>query len=103
MFKDDVSEINSSWCNVLTSSDTLVSYNNNRRIDYALNGGRWVKWRSQTSAYGSYDISSYTCIDISSLNSAAYFEPFYYLTAFFVFVFSILLFKWSLGGILGRY
>lgn len=102
MFNDDVSEIDSSWCNVLTSSDTLVSYNGNRRIDYALNGGRWVKWRSQTS-YNSYDISSYTCIDISTLRSNAQFEPIFYAIAFMLFITVVLLFKWSVRGILGRY
>lgn len=102
MFNDDVSEVNASWCNVLTSSDTLVSYSGNRRSDYALSGGRWIKWRTQTSAYN-YDISNYTCIDISKLNSAAALDPFFYLVAFVLFVSTILLFRWSVRGIIGRF
>lgn len=102
MFNDDVTEINPTWCNVLTSSDTLISYNNNNRVDYSLNGGRWVKWRSQTSSY-SYDISNYTCLDISTLRSNAQFEPFFYLVAFLLFVSTIILFRWSVRGIIGRY
>ena len=97
---DDVSEINPEYCNVLTSSDTLVSYSGNRRIDYANNGGRWVKWRSQISNYGNYDISGFTCIDISSLKSNAVFEPIYYMCAFGLFVFLIVLCKYVLGGLI---
>lgn len=102
--KDDVSEIDSSWCNVLTSSDTLVSYSPNRRTRryYAFNGGRWIKYRTSTSTSG-YDISDYTCTSPSDLNSYAVFEPFIYLVAFFLFIVSILFFKWSLRGILGRF
>lgn len=96
---DDVSEIDSSWCNVLTSSDTLVSYSGNRRIDYAFNGGRWFKWRSQT-AYNNYDISGYTCIDISSLKSNAQFEPLYLMCGFGLLVFLIILCKYVLGGMI---
>lgn len=102
MFNDDVSEIDSSWCNVLTSSDTLVSYNGNRRIDYSLNGGRWVKWRDQT-AYNSYDIDNYLCMDVSTLKSNAQFEPIFYMIAFLLFIVTILLFRWSVRGILGRF
>lgn len=102
MFNDDVSQINPSWCNVLTSSDTLVSYSGNHRIDYVLNGGRWIKWRDQTS-YSIYDISNYTCVDISTLRSNAEFEPIFYAIAFMLFITVVLLFRWSVRGILGRY
>lgn len=102
MFNDDVSSINPTWCNVLTSSDTLVSYRNNRRIDYALNGGRWIKWRDQTSTYN-YDTSNYECLDITTLKSNAQFEPIFYAIAFMLFLTVVLLFRWSVRGILGRY
>lgn len=102
MFNDDVSEINPNWCNVLTSSDTLISYSGNRRVDYARNSNRWIKWRSQTSSYN-YDISGYTCTDISKLRSNAEFEPIFYAIAFCLFVVTILFFRWSVRGILGRY
>lgn len=102
--KDDVSEIDSSWCSVLTSSDTLVSYSPDRRTrsDYAFNGGRWFKYRTSTSSYG-YDISGYTCITPSDLNSYAVYEPFIYLVAFLLFIVAILFFKWSVRGVLGRF
>lgn len=102
MFNDDVSEINPNWCNVLTSSDTLVSYSGNRRVDYARNSNRWIKWRSQTSSYN-YDLSGYTCTDITKLNSNAEFVPIFYAVAFGLFIITILFFKWSVRGILGRY
>lgn len=102
--KDDVSEIDSSWCNVLTSSDTLVSYSPDRRTrrDYSFSGGRWIKYRTSSSTYG-YDISGYNCSSIDDLNSYAVFEPFIYLVAFVLFVATVLLFRWSVRGIIGRY
>lgn len=102
MFNDDVSEINPNWCNVLTASDTLSSYSGNTRIDYARNSGRWIKWRTQTS-FSNYDISNYTCVDISTLKSNAEFEPIFYAIAFMLFVAAVLLFRWSVRGIIGRY
>lgn len=102
--KDDVSEIDSSWCNVLTSSDTLSSYSPDRhsRSDFSFNGGRWIKFRTSSSTYG-YDISGYNCTSLDDLNSFAIYEPFIYLVAFFLFIVSILFFRWSVRGILGRF
>lgn len=102
--KDDVSEINSSWCNVLTSSDTLVSYSPDRRSrsDYSFSGGRWIKYRTSTSTYG-YDFTGYNCISLDDLNSYAVYEPFIYLVAFLLFIVSILFFRWSVRGIIGRF
>lgn len=103
MIRDDVSDISASACNVLSSPTAIVSYPDSRtRIDYTFVGGKWLRYRTQTSNYG-YDISSYNCIDITELNSYAWIEPIYYMIAFFLFVASVLLFRWSVRGILGRY
>lgn len=81
--RDDVSAIDSTWCNVLTSSDTLVSYSPDRhsRSDYSFSGGRWIKYRTSTSTYG-YDISGYNCITLSDLNSFAIYEPVLHFISF---------------------
>lgn len=103
MIRDDVSAVSASACNVLTTSDTLASYiDRNTRIDYTFSGGKWLKYRTQTSTYG-YDTTPYNCIDITELNSYAWIEPIYYMIAFFLFVASVLLFRWSVRGISGRY
>lgn len=73
--KDDVSDIPANGCVVLTGDRSLSYYNGNTRIDYIFNGGKWYLYRTQTSNYGNYDISSYTCVDRAVLNTNAVYEP----------------------------
>lgn len=103
MIHDDVSAVSASACNVLSSPTSLSSYiDSHTRFDYVFIGGKWLKYRTQTSTYG-YDISGYNCVDVSTFNSYAWIEPIYYMIAFFLFLASVLLFRWSVRGILGRY
>ena len=82
---DDTSQIGSSGCSVLTSSDTISNYNGNTRKDVSYNGGKWYLYRTQYSNYGNYDISNYNCINVESLNTNAVFEPIFYGLAFLLF------------------
>ena len=84
---DDVSSIPTSGCSVLSSTDTISNYNGNTRKDYVQNGGKWYLYRTQTSNYGDYDTSSYSCINVGDVNSYAVYEPFIYGLAFVLFVF----------------
>lgn len=102
MFKDDVTAIPSTGCNVLTGNNSITNYTGNTRKDFVQNGGKWILYRTQ-STINQYDTSSYNCIDLSILHSNAAFEPFFYLVAFSLFVAVVLLFRWSVRGILGRY
>ena len=102
MFKDDISAIPSTGCSVLTGNSTISNYTNNTRKDFIQNGGKWYLYRTQTSI-NNYDVSSYNCLDLSNLHSNAVFEPLFYLVAFGLFIAAILLFRWSVRGIIGRY
>lgn len=103
MFNDDVSAINSNWCNVISGEHSISSYSGNTRKDYVFNGGKWYLYRTQYSNYGNYDISMYECSNLSDLNSNAQYVPFFYGMAFCLFVFVVLMVKWSIGGILGHF
>lgn len=100
---DDTSNIVSGGCNVLTASGSLSNYNGRYKRDYTFNGGRWILYRTQTSSYNDYDISSYNCISLDDLRTNSIYEPFLMAVAFGLVVVTILLFKWSVRGILGRY
>lgn len=97
---DDVSAIPNTGCNVLTSSTTLSNYNGRTKLDYIANGGKWYKYRTQTSTYNDYDISSYTCIDVSKLNSYAYMTSIYYSIGFLLFIVTISMFFKTIKGVL---
>lgn len=97
---DDVSTIPSSGCSVLTSSDTISNYNGNIRKDFVQNGGKWYLYRTQIANYGNYDISSYTCIDVGTLNSYAVYQPFIYGLAFALFVFVLVFVIKTIKGFL---
>lgn len=83
---DDVSSIPSDGCTVLTGTSSISNYNGRIRKDYVENGGKWYHYRTQTSTYNDYDISSYTCIDVQQLNSYAVYQPFLYAVAFGLFL-----------------
>ena len=89
--RDDVSAIPSSGCAVLTGSNSISFYpSTTQRIDFIFNGNKWYKYRTQNSNYG-YDLCSYNCIDVSTLNSNAVFEPFIYGFGFVLFLVSLAL------------
>lgn len=100
MFRDDVSDIPTTGCNVLNNQSVIYNYYNGVRSSYVQVGGKWLKNGETTY---SYNPGSLVCIDVRTLNSNAAFEPFFYLTAFILFVATILLFRWSVRGIIGRY
>lgn len=97
--KDDVSAIPTNGCSVLTGEKSLSNYIGNTRRDYIFNGGRWYAFRTQNSIQN-YDVSAYNCVDIYSLSTNAIYEPFLYLTAFIVFIFSIYMFFKTIKGFL---
>lgn len=100
MFNDDVSAIDNTYCNVLSSPNSISSYHNNIRKDFVFVGGTWYLYRTQTASYGNYDTSNYNCIDISTLNSYAVYQPIIYAIAFMLFVFFIVLFYKVIKGVL---
>lgn len=102
MFGDDVSAIPTTGCSVITGNAALTNYTGNTRKDFIQNGGKWYLYRTQTSI-NNYDVSSYNCINVSDLHSNAVFEPLLYLVAFVLFISVVLLFRWSVRGIIGRY
>ena len=83
---DDVSAIPSSGCSVMSSSDYISNYNGNVKKDFVFNGGKWYLYRTQTASYGSYDISSFNCINVSDLNSNAVYLPILHFISFFMVV-----------------
>lgn len=95
---DDVSAIPSDGCSVLTSDTSLSNYNGRIRKDFVFNGGKWYLYRTQTSTYNDYDISSYNCIDVSSLYSYQIFTPFVYGVAFLLFAVVVVLFFKTIKG-----
>lgn len=97
---DDVSAIPTTGCSVLSSSDTISNYNGNTRKDYVQVGGVWHLYRTQTTNYGSYDISSYSCINLDTINSYAIFQPFLYGLAFVLFLVVVVAFWKIIRGIL---
>lgn len=100
MFKDDVSDIPTTGCNVLNSQSSLYNYNNGVRQTFVQVGGKWIKTGENTY---SYTPSGINCIDVSTLNSNAAFEPIFYAIAFMLFITVIIIFRWSVRGIIGRY
>lgn len=100
MYSDDVTQINtgSGWCNVLTSPDTIIGYNGRNRRQYVFNGGKWYLWSSNT-ATNNYDISNYTCIDVSQLNSYALYEPFMMAIPAVMVLVSLMLVFWAIKGV----
>lgn len=97
---DDVSQIPTTGCSVLSSSDTLTNYTGNVRKDFTFSGGKWILYRTQTNNYSNYDVSGYNCIVIGDLKTYAIYEPFIYICAFGLFVFVIALFFKSVKGFL---
>ena len=97
---DDVSAIPSSGCNVLSDSDYISNYNGNIRKDFVQVGGVWYLYRTQTTNYGSYDISNYNCINITDLNSYAIYTPFIYGLAFLLFLVVVFVFFKTIKGFL---
>lgn len=102
MFGDDVSSIPNTGCSVITGNNSITNYTGNTRKDFVQNGGKWYLYRTQTTI-NSYDVSSYNCITVSDLHTNAVYEPFFYLVAFALFITVVLLFRWSVRGIIGRY
>lgn len=100
MFKDDVSAIPTTGCNVLNSQSIIYNYYNGVRQTFVQVGGKWIK-NSETTY--TYNPGGLVCIDISTLNSNAAFEPIFYAIAFMLFITVIVIFRWSIRGILGRY
>lgn len=100
VFSDDTSAIPSGGCTVITSSNSLSWYNGNIKKDFYSIGGKWYQYRTQTTSYGNYDISSYTCTDITGLNSNAQYVPIYGIIAFFLFICSVILFVKSTRGLI---
>lgn len=100
MFRDDVSDIPTTGCNVLNSQSSIYNYYNGIRQTFVQVGGKWIK--SSESGY-SYTPSGLICIDVNQLNSNAQFEPIFYAIAFMLFITVIVIFRWSIRGILGRY
>ena len=98
--RDDVSDIPANGCVVLTSERSISHYNGNTRKDYIFNGGKWYLYRTQTTSYGNYDISSYNCIDRSVLNTNAVYEPFIQFTSFILVAIVIFLFFKLIRGFL---
>ena len=83
MVYDDVSDIPTQGCNVLTSENTLLHYSNNIRTTFVQVGGRWIKTR--TDSYASMP-SGYACIDVSVLSSNAHIVPLLYMCSFGLFL-----------------
>lgn len=97
---DDVGQIPTTGCNVLTGSSYISNYNSNTKKDFVFNGSKWYLYRTQTSNYGNYDISSYNCIDVTKLNSNSVFEPFIYGIGFLLFLVAVILFYKTIKGFL---
>lgn len=97
---DDISSIPSTGCSVLTGEHSLSNYTGNTRKDFVFNGGKWYLYRTQQANYGDYDVSSYNCITISSLNSYAIYEPFVYSIAVVLFFATVILFYKTIKGFL---
>ena len=100
MFKDDVSDIPTTGCNVLNSQNIIYNYYNGVRSSFVQIGGKWIKNGETTY---SYNPGGLVCIDVSELKSNAAFEPIFYSIAFMLFITVIIIFRWSIRGILGRY
>lgn len=100
MFKDDVSDIPTTGCNVLNSQSVIYNYYNGVRSSFVQIGGKWIKNGETTY---SYYPSGLVCINVNQLNSNAQFEPIFYSIAFMLFITVIVIFRWSIRGILGRY
>lgn len=100
VFSDDISSIPTGGCSVITSNSTISWYSGNTRKDFVVIGGKWYQYRTQIANYGNYDISSYSCTDITNLNSNAEFVPIYGIVAFFLFICSVILFVKSTRGII---
>lgn len=95
--KDDTSNIVTSGCSVLSSNDIIDNYTNNIHRKYVFNGGKWFLSQTTSRTYD-YDVSSYNCIDVTTLNSNAIFEPFIYGLGFALFVVSVVLVFKSIKG-----
>lgn len=89
---DDVSDIPSTGCNVISNSSTIYNYTSNTRKTFIQIGGKW--FYTQSSTYTSIP-TGYQCVDISSLNSKAEFYPIYILIALVLAVF-VWWFVWRL-------
>ena len=91
--KDDVSEVPLTGCTVITGSSSLTNYSNNIRKDYIFNGGKWYLYRTQTN-YNNYDVSSYNCINPTSLESYNIYKPLLFGVALLLFIcFFVLIYK----------
>ena len=96
---DDVSDIPLTGCSVITGNNTLSNYNSNVRKDFIFNGGKWYLYRTQTN-YNNYDISSYNCINPTTISSYAIYKPLFYGVAFILFCVAVFCFFKIIGGLL---
>lgn len=99
--KDDVSQVASGGCNVLGTSDTLYNYNGSRRFTYHFNGGKWYLYRTEYNYNNQpYDISSYSCINLDSLNTYSIYEPILHFISFCLVVLVVYIFFKLIRGFL---
>lgn len=104
MFNDDVSEIiSNASCYVINNQNSIYAYRNNTRSNYTQIGGKWFKTSEQTYTSIPTNTVCYSYSDLKELKTNAAFEPIFYMIAFSLFLVTVLLFRWSVRGILGRY
>lgn len=87
---DDFSAVPSGGCNSFNSATSMYHYANNIRQTYTNFGGKWVK-TAENSYYSIPD--NVVCVDVSSIDSNATFEPVYMFFAY-VLVFSVIGLFW---------
>lgn len=97
--KDDTSAIPRTGCNVLSSNNVVTNYTSNTRRQYTFNGGKWILYQTTTTT-GGYSTAGLNCIDVSTLNTNAQFEPLFLMCALGLLVFLIALCKYVLGGMI---
>lgn len=87
--KDDISEIPTSGCNVLSNSQTLYNYHSGVRRTFRQVGGKWIQ-----TEHSNYQTLSpqYDCIDITKLSSNAVYEPILYFISLALFLIAVYLF-----------
>lgn len=96
---DDTSAIPRTGCNVLSSSNVVTNYTGNTRRQFVFNGGKWILYQTSTSSYG-YSTDGLNCIDVSTLNTNAQYQPIFLMCALGLLIFLIALCKYALGGVI---
>ena len=94
---DDISQIPTGGCNVISSDTTIYNYSSGVRKTFRQIGGKW--YLTEQNNYNTIP-TQYVCVDISGISSNAVYEPILYMVSFVLFISCVWLFYFVIRKLL---